>query len=231
MRLRFAAVPIAILVCSLRRWRPLPLAVLALALAAMWNVSPLVYSFTRSSNDPSAAARLLGAGGRLPAPLAVARLPRRGRRHRRPLGGRLPAAGRRSRSSAAGSARTTSRRTRCSTTSSPGAPTWPGCGISASATSCSRTRPADYSAKAEIALLRSGRSGLPVVFRSPDFTIYAVPSPQPIVTGPGHPTGREGDRVDDHARARRSPAATSSGSATRPTSPRRRPASARRRTG
>ena len=47
--------------------------------------------------------------------------------------------------------------------------------------------PPDYSAKNEIALLRSGRSGLPVVFRVRRPTIYAVPSPHPIVTGPGHP--------------------------------------------
>ncbi len=51
--------------------------------------------------------------------------------------------------------------------------------------------PADYSAKYEVALLRSGRSGLPVVFSTPDLTIYAVSSPQPIVTGPGHPAVRK----------------------------------------
>ena len=36
-------------------------------------------------------------------------------------------------------------------------------------------------------MLQSGRSGLAVVFRSANLTIYRVPSPQPIVTGPGHP--------------------------------------------
>ena len=45
----------------------------------------------------------------------------------------------------------------------------------------------DYSARREIALLASGRSGLPVVFRSAHATVYSVPSPRPIVTGPGHP--------------------------------------------
>ena len=52
----------------------------------------------------------------------------------------------------------------------------------------------DYSAKHEIALLRSGRSGLPVVFRTAHFTIYAVPSPTPIVTGPGSPRVEKADR-------------------------------------
>jgi hypothetical protein len=45
----------------------------------------------------------------------------------------------------------------------------------------------DYSAKNEIALLRSGRSGLHVVFRTAHAVLYAVPSPDPIVRGPGHP--------------------------------------------
>jgi hypothetical protein len=48
--------------------------------------------------------------------------------------------------------------------------------------------PPDYSARREAALLRGGRSGLPVVFRSRDITIFAVPSPRPLVTGPGRAT-------------------------------------------
>jgi hypothetical protein len=47
--------------------------------------------------------------------------------------------------------------------------------------------PPDYSAHNEAKLLSSGRSRLRVVFRSAHATIYAVPSPTPIVTGPGHP--------------------------------------------
>ena len=45
----------------------------------------------------------------------------------------------------------------------------------------------DYSLSHERALLESGRSGLPVVFRTPTATVYEVPAPLPIVTGPGHP--------------------------------------------
>ena len=49
--------------------------------------------------------------------------------------------------------------------------------------------PADYSAQAEAALLRSGRSGLLRVLETPRLTIFAVPRPQPILTG------RAGGRV------------------------------------
>jgi hypothetical protein len=39
----------------------------------------------------------------------------------------------------------------------------------------------------EAALLRSGSSGLREVFHSPQLTIYEVPRPEPILTGPGTP--------------------------------------------
>jgi hypothetical protein len=45
----------------------------------------------------------------------------------------------------------------------------------------------DYSAKHEIALLRSGRSGLRIVLRTAHAVVYEVPSPDPIVRGPDHP--------------------------------------------
>ena len=48
--------------------------------------------------------------------------------------------------------------------------------------------PLDYSARAEAKLLRSGLSGLTPAFRTANATIYAVPSPVPIVTGPAHPS-------------------------------------------
>ena len=56
VRLRYAALPLAALTLSLRRWRPLPVAVVAFALAASWNISPLAYSLSRSTHDPSASA-------------------------------------------------------------------------------------------------------------------------------------------------------------------------------
>jgi hypothetical protein len=47
--------------------------------------------------------------------------------------------------------------------------------------------PPDYSARAEAQLLRSGHSGLRVVLHTHTTTIFAVPSPTSIVTGPASP--------------------------------------------
>jgi hypothetical protein len=47
--------------------------------------------------------------------------------------------------------------------------------------------PLDYSAVNEAKLLRSGRSGLEPVFHTRHLTIYAVPKPVSIVTGPDRP--------------------------------------------
>ncbi len=48
--------------------------------------------------------------------------------------------------------------------------------------------PLDYSSGAEARLLRSGRSGLPLIGRYGQTQVYALPRPTPIVTGPGGPT-------------------------------------------
>src|ERR671922_118267 len=58
----------------------------------------------------------------------------------------------------------------------------------------------------EAALLRSGRSGLHMVFTSPELRIYAVPRPEPILTGPGAPVVT---RLDHAGIAGRLPAAGS----------------------
>ena len=55
-RFRFVAIPIAVLALSLRSWRPVVPAVVALALATSWNLTPLAYSFVRGSSDPSSQA-------------------------------------------------------------------------------------------------------------------------------------------------------------------------------
>jgi hypothetical protein len=47
--------------------------------------------------------------------------------------------------------------------------------------------PPDYSSRQEAALVRSRRAGLRRVWSSQEVSIYAVPKPRPIVTGPGHP--------------------------------------------
>jgi hypothetical protein len=59
------------------------------------------------------------------------------------------------------------------------------------------TAPPDYSARGEARLLRSGRSELTPVFRTPHLLIYAVPRPRPIVTGtaPAAVLGLTGTRL------------------------------------
>ena len=52
-RLRYVALPVALLTLALRRWRPLLPGILAVALAASWNVSPLA-AFVGSGGDPTA---------------------------------------------------------------------------------------------------------------------------------------------------------------------------------
>jgi hypothetical protein len=45
----------------------------------------------------------------------------------------------------------------------------------------------DYSSRAEAKLVRSGEAGLVPAFRSGTLTIYAVPRPRSMITGPGSP--------------------------------------------
>ena len=227
VRLRFAALPIAVLTLSLRRWRPLPLAVLALALAFAGTSrrSPTASPAARTTRRPHARywQPVIGFLHRSLSP-----------DYRVEAVGTADhweavylAAGRRSRSCAAGSARTTSPRTRCCTTSSRRARTWRWLRqLSVRYVVLTDAAP-DYSAKNEVALLRSGRSGLagrlPLGARRRS---TPSPRPRPIVTGPGNRGSRRLTGARSRSRSR-SPAATSSASATRPTSPPRRPASAR----
>ncbi len=53
-RIRYLAVPLALIALALRKWRPLWLVVPALALACIWNATPIVASLVRTSNDPEA---------------------------------------------------------------------------------------------------------------------------------------------------------------------------------
>ena len=186
VRLRYAAVPVAILVLSLRRWRPLPVAVIVLALAVSWNFSPLAYSFQSSANDPASAqsywqpainylhdelipdyrVEAVGTADHWEAVyLPQAGIPIvRGwfRQDDFPQNEVLYD-------------KLTPRSYLAWLRS-----------LSVRFVVLSNAAP-DYSSKSEVALLTSGRSGLSVVFRSTNFTIYRVPSPLPIVSGPGHP--------------------------------------------
>ena len=185
-RLRYVAIPMAILTLSLRRWRPLPVALGAMALAVSWNVTPLASSFAKTSADPAAnhaywqpAVQFLRAhlspSYRVEAVDTVGHWP----------AAYLPAAG------------------------IPIVRGWfrqddfPRNDLLYGKLDRERyvawlrslgvryvvlpDAPLDYSAKAEGALIVGGGSSLRVAFRSEHTTIFAVPSPRRIVTGPGSP--------------------------------------------
>ena len=184
-RLRLAAVPLAVLALSLRRWRPRGLAVVALGLAIAWNASPLAANvlqgtrdrssspafwqpaigFLRAHSDPSYRVEVVDTVDHWEA----AYLPRAGipiargwfRQDDFPFNDVLYA---KKLTAASYLAWLHSIGVRWVVLTS---------------------APPDYSARDEAALLRSGRSGLKVAFSSSNATVYAVPSPRRIITGPG----------------------------------------------
>jgi hypothetical protein len=182
-RLRYAAVPVGVLILTLRRWRPLPVCLGAFLLAVAWNVSPIASQFLKGSSDPATKAaywapaisflraHLVPAyrveavdttGHWAAVYLAEAQIPvARGgfRQDDFPQNELLY------------------------DDLAPGAYVhWlRNLGVRYVVLS---NAPTDYSAKGEAALLRSRRSGLSPVFRTRDLTIFAVPRPTPILTGP-----------------------------------------------
>jgi hypothetical protein len=186
-RLRYAAIPLAVLVLSLRRWRPLLAGIAVLGIAIAWNVTPLASSFVNGESDVTANASTwtqpiaylhahLLTGYRVEAVdtaahwpavyLADASIPlARGwfRQDDFPQNAVLysklgPTAYLR----------------------------WlRSLGV---AYVVLTDAPPDYSARAEARVVRSGRAGLVPVFWTPKVTVYKVPQPVPIVTGPGQPT-------------------------------------------
>jgi hypothetical protein len=189
-RLRYAAVPLTLLVLALRRWRPLPVSLVVLALAGSWNLTPLAFSFAQSASDPSAGsaywrpaiAFLHGAltpdyrveavdtaghweATYLPAagiPLTRGWFRQDDFPQNRVLYGPLD-------------------RRRYLAWLRPLAVRYV----------VLSDAPPDYSARREAKLLASGRSGLRLVFRAAHLRIYAVPRPQPLVRGPAPARVRE----------------------------------------
>jgi hypothetical protein len=185
-RLRFAAIPLAVLVFSLRKWRPLVPGIVVLLLAMAWNVAPLAASYAKNGSDitaqpstwPAAIAFLhqhLGPSYRVEAVdtathwpavyLADAGIPvARGwfRQDDFPqnevLYGKLGARAYLH---------------------------WLH-GLGVKYVVLSDATP-DYSARGEARLLRSGRSGLTPVLLTASLTIFAVPDARPIITGPARP--------------------------------------------
>jgi len=186
-RLRLLALPIALLVAALRRWRPLAPVLAAVALAAAWNLFPLATSWASGAADRSANAKVwpapvsylrahLRTGYRVEAVdtvdhwpalyLARADIPLvRGwfRQDDRPVAALLY------RQFSAAEYTAWLRRL----------------GVAYVVLTDS---PPDHTSRLEASLVRSGRAGLTRVFAGPGVSIYAVPRPQPIVTGPGRPT-------------------------------------------
>jgi hypothetical protein len=186
-RLRYAALPIALLIVALRRWRPASLAVALIAAAVAWNAAPLAAGLLHAESDGTARAAVwraplaylhahLQPGYRVEAVdttehwpafyLAGAGIPLlRGwfRQADFPFDALLyrhfsPAAYR----------------------------SWLR-ELGAAYVVLTRSPP-DYSSQREARLVRSGRAGLRRVWASREVAIYAVPRPRPILTGPGRPT-------------------------------------------
>ena len=184
-RLRFVAFPMMVLAFSLRRWRPLPVAFAVLPLVLSWNVTPLAFSFVKSEDDPAASraywqpaikylhqhlrlsyrVEAVDTAGhwdavylpRAGVPLARGWFRQNDFPQNRVLYDDEGLAPRRY----LAWLRSLGIRYVVLTDAQP-----------------------DYSARKEAALLQSGRSGLRPVMWSPHITIYAVPSPRPLITGP-----------------------------------------------
>jgi hypothetical protein len=185
-RLRYAAIPLIVLVFSLRRWRPLPAGIAVVALAVSWNVSPLAASFVHGQADVSASSSAW------PAPIAFLRA-------HLPPGFRVEAVDTAAHWPATyladadiplarGWFRQDDFPLNAVLYGKPGAAAYlhwlRSLGVEYVVLA---NAPPDYSARAEARLVRSGRAGLRPVFRTGEVTIYAVPRPTPILTGPDAP--------------------------------------------
>ncbi len=184
-RLRYVAVPVAVLALTLRQWRPLPVAVVTLALATSWNLTPLAFSFVKTSEDPASAQgywrpaitylhQHLTMSYRVEAVDTAGHwdavyLPRAGiplargwfRQNDYPQNRLLY------------SEDGFGQRAYLSWLHSLGV-----------RYVVLTDAPPDYSARDEAKLLRGGKSGLTRVLKTRHVSIYAVPSPRPLITGP-----------------------------------------------
>ena len=187
-RLRYVALPLALIAASLRGWRPLWLLAPAVALAAVWNVTPIWLTLARASSDPEAApAYWQPAIGFLHAHLspsyrvevvdtaehfAAAYLPDAG----------IPIVRGWYRQSDFPQNELLYDRAL-------GAPTYEAWLRRMAVRYVVLTdAPTDYSSRHEAALIRSGRTHLVPVELLPHMTIYELPRATPLVTGPGPAT-------------------------------------------
>ena len=89
-RLKFAAVPLALLAAALAPKRIVPVVALV-AFACFWNITALARHARAASSDPASQRGLLATGDHVPAGAPQSVLPGRGGRHDRALAGRLSA--------------------------------------------------------------------------------------------------------------------------------------------
>jgi hypothetical protein len=186
-RMRLLALPLTLLVAALRRWRPLPILVVTVALAAAWNLFPLASSWASSAADRSANPKVW------PAPVSYLRT------HLR-TGYRVEAVDTVDHWPALYVARAGIPLVRgwFRQDDHPVASMLYRRYTAAEYVSWLRrlgvayvvltNAPPDHTSRREASLVRSGDAGLRRVFASRGVSIYAVPRPQPIVTGPGRPT-------------------------------------------
>jgi hypothetical protein len=186
-RVRLFALPIALLVAALRRWRPLPPVLIAVGLAAAWNVFPLASAWASSTSDRSANPTMW------PAPVSYLQA------HLRP-GYRVEAVDTVDHWPALYLAREDIPLVRgwFRQDDHPVANLLYHRFTPAQYVAWLRRlgvayvvltdAPPDHSSRLEARLVRSGETGLNRVFATHGVSIYAVPRPRAIVTGPGRPT-------------------------------------------
>jgi len=185
-RVRLVALPIALLVAALRRWRPLPPVLVAIGLAAAWNVVPLASAWASSTADRSANPKMW------PAPVSYLRT------HQR-TGYRVEAVDTVDHWPALYLARANIPLVRgwfrqddhpvanllYHRFTAPQYVAWlRRLGV---AYVVLTDAPTDHSSRREARLVRSGEAGLRRVFATHAVSIYAVSQPEPIVTGPARP--------------------------------------------
>jgi hypothetical protein len=193
LRLRYAAIPLAVLTLSLRRWRPLPITLGVLGLAIAWNISPTIANIVHGRGDPAASraywtpaisylrthltpsyrVEVVDTTGHWAAAyLAEAQIP-----------------------IARGGYRQDDFPQNEVLYDELGPRVYLGwlrrLGVRYVVLT---TAPSDYSARGEAALIRSGRSGLHKVFATRQLRIFEVPSPRPILEG-GEVAGLTATRI------------------------------------
>ncbi len=185
-RLRFAAIPIAVLIFSIRRWKPLLPGLVVIGLALSWNLTPLAHSFVNGQEDATAnASAWTGAIAFLKAHAGP-----NTRVEAVDTTGHVVAVYRADANIplARGWFRQDDFPQNEVLYSKLGPRAYLSWlhGLGVGYVVLTNTTP-DYSARAEAALVASGRAGLTLVYADLSTSIYRVPDFQPIVTGPGKP--------------------------------------------